>query len=86
MNPDDQEYFEDVYTGVWNEKMLKYDSVNNKVERINGPGFESMSWLSKDGLKAVVTINNYATNRFIGYCGSRIHQKRKMEYPESDQQ
>ncbi len=62
MNPDDQEYFEDVYTGVWNEKMLKYDSINNKVERINGPGFESMSWLSKDGLQAIVTINNTATN------------------------
>lgn len=62
MNPDDQEYFEDVYTGVWNEKMLRYDSVNNNVERINGPGFESMSWLSKDGLKAIVTINNTATS------------------------
>jgi tetratricopeptide (TPR) repeat protein len=62
MNPDDQEYFEDVYTGVWDEKMLKYDSINNKVERINGPGFESMSWLSKDGLQAIVTINNTATS------------------------
>ncbi len=62
MNPDDQEYFEDVYTGIWNEKMLKYDSVNNNVERINGPGFESMAWLSKDGLHAIVTINNTATN------------------------
>jgi tetratricopeptide (TPR) repeat protein len=62
MNPDDQEYFEDVYTGVWNEKMLKYDSINNNVERINGPGFESMSWLSKDGLHAVVTMNNTATS------------------------
>lgn len=62
MNPDDQEYFEDVYTGIWNEKMLKYDSINNSVDRINGPGFESMSWLSKDGLHAIVTINNTATN------------------------
>lgn len=61
MNPDDQEYFEDVYTGVWNQKMLKFDSINNKVERINGPGFESMSWLSKDGLHGLVTINNTAT-------------------------
>lgn len=61
MNPDDQEYFEDVYTGVWNEKMMKYDSITNNVERINGPGFESMSWLSKDGLKCIVTINNTAT-------------------------
>jgi Tol biopolymer transport system component len=62
MNPDDQEYFEDVYTGIWNEKMLKYDSVNNNVDRINGPGFESMSWLSKDGLRAIVTMNNTATS------------------------
>ena len=43
MNPDDQEYFEDVYTGIWNEKMLKYDSVNYNGDRINGPGFESRS-------------------------------------------
>ncbi|AEA44320.1 PD40 domain-containing protein [Fluviicola taffensis] len=62
MNPDDQEYFEDVYTGVWNEKMQKFDSISNNVERINGPGFESMSWMSKDGLHAFVTLNNTATS------------------------
>ncbi|MDR0803353.1 hypothetical protein [Fluviicola sp.] len=62
MNPDDQEYFEDVYTGVWNEQMHMFDSISNNVERINGPGFESMSWLSKDGLNAVVILNNTATN------------------------
>ncbi|WP_343747920.1 hypothetical protein [Fluviicola sp.] len=62
MNPDDQEYFEDVYTGVWNDNMRRFDSISNNVERINGPGFESMSWLSKDGLKAIVILNNTATN------------------------
>jgi tetratricopeptide (TPR) repeat protein len=62
MNPDDQEYFEDVYTGVWNSKMLRFDSISNNVERINSAGFESMSWLSKDGLHAIVTINNTATS------------------------
>lgn len=62
INPDDQEYFEDVYTGVWNEELNKYDSITNEVERINGPGFESISWISPDGLLAYVTLNTTATN------------------------
>lgn len=61
INPDDQEYFEDVYTGVWNELLNKYDSITNNVERINGPGFESISWISSDGLLAYVTLNTTAT-------------------------
>lgn len=61
INADDQEYFEDVYTGIWNEDLKKYDSISNNVERINGPGFETISWISNDGLLALVTLNTTAT-------------------------
>jgi tetratricopeptide (TPR) repeat protein len=87
MNPDDQEYFEDVYTGVWNEKMQKFDSITNNVERINGPGFESMSWMSKDGLHALVTLNNTATNakKVTGssdICEVELTKKGKWNVPK----
>lgn len=61
INPDDRLYFEDVYTGVWDETLKKYDSINNKVERINGKGFETISWISKDGNSALVTLNTSVT-------------------------
>lgn len=61
VNPDDRLYYEDVYTGVWNDDLKKYDSINNNVERINGKGFETISWISKDGNTALVTLNTSLT-------------------------
>jgi len=57
-NPDDQEYFEDIYKAYWNEKGLKWDSVTNDIDRINSNGFDSFSHMSEDGLTAWLTINN----------------------------
>lgn len=62
MNPDDEEYFEDIYTAVWNSDMNRFDSITNKIDRINSNGFESFNWLSPDGLSAVITFNNTATD------------------------
>jgi tetratricopeptide (TPR) repeat protein len=61
INPDDQAYFEDVYTGVWSDELNKFDSISNTVERINGKGFETMSWISKDGNSALITLNTTLT-------------------------
>jgi len=63
VNPDDQEYFEDIYTAEWNSSTQQWDSVtNNNVDRLNTNGFDAMSHLSPDGLHAVITMNNTATD------------------------
>jgi len=58
MNPDDQEYFEDIYRAVWNPETLMWDSISNDIERINSAGFDALNWMSPDGLHAVITMNN----------------------------
>ena len=62
LNPDDEQYFEDIYRAEWNETETKWDSVTNNLDRLNGPGFEAFSYVSKDGLKALMTLNTSATN------------------------
>ena len=57
-NPDNQEYFEDIYRSFWNETKMKWDSVSNNIDRINSNGFDSFSHLSEDGLTALLTVNN----------------------------
>lgn len=61
MNPDDEEYFEDIYSCVWNSELNRFDSITNKIERLNTKGFESFNWISPDGLRAIITYNNTAT-------------------------
>lgn len=61
-NPDDQEYFEDVYRAIWNNEAQQWDSITNEIDRINSDGFDSFSFLSKDGLVALMTINTSAIN------------------------
>jgi len=61
VNPDDQEYFEDIYSAQWNNATQQWDSVSNKIERLNTDGFDAMSWLYPDGLRAITTYNNNAT-------------------------
>ncbi len=58
MNPEDQEYFEDVYSAVWNAEDQQWDSISNDIDRLNTDGFDALNWISKDGLTAVVTWNN----------------------------
>jgi len=61
MNPDDQEYFEDIYKAVWNETSQNWDSLSNELGRINTDGFDAMTWISMDGLHALMTINTTAS-------------------------
>lgn len=57
-NPADQNYFEDVYEAVWNQKKQEWDSVSNKIGRLNSPGFDAVSFISADGERLYMTINN----------------------------
>jgi len=56
-NPDDQDYFEDIYRAVWNEEALIWDSVTNDIDRINSNGFDSFSHIDTTDLKAYITVN-----------------------------
>jgi hypothetical protein len=57
LNPDDQEYFEDVYRAKWNSETNMWDSITNDLERMNTDGFDALNWLSSDNLKGVMTLN-----------------------------
>jgi hypothetical protein len=57
-NPADQVYFEDVYYAVWNPKTSEWDSVTNKIGKLNTPGFDAISHISADGTVLFMTVNN----------------------------
>lgn len=63
MNPDDQEYFEDVYRAVWDAELNKWDSISNDLGRLNSDGFDAISYLSKDGNTGLMTVNMAAINK-----------------------
>lgn len=86
VNPDDQEYFEDIYSAVWNEATQQWDSVTNNVERLNTEGFDAMSYISRDGLYALIVYNNTATSdkRITGssdICEAEFTKKGKWAPP-----
>jgi hypothetical protein len=60
MNPDDQEFFEDTYYAVWNASTNSWDSISNELGRINTAGFDAITFISKDGLRGLMTINTSA--------------------------
>jgi tetratricopeptide (TPR) repeat protein len=59
-NPDDQQFFEDIYSAKWNPEINEWDSITNRLGRLNNDGFESVSYISEDGLTALITLNNSA--------------------------
>lgn len=61
-NPDDEQYFEDNYRAVWNESTKSWDSVSNDLDRVNGPGFDCISYIAADGLSGLMTLNTTATD------------------------
>ena len=58
MNPDDLEYFEDIYMVV--NYGGKWDSVTNDLGRLNTEGFDAFTYLSEDGKYGLMTINTEA--------------------------
>jgi len=66
LNPDDQEYFEDVYKATWNDETKTWDSITNDIERMNTDGFDALNWLSPDNLKGVLTLNiTYGDSKIV---------------------
>ncbi len=61
MNPDDQEFFEDTYYAVWNDETKDWDSLTNELGRINTDGFDAITFISRDGLQGLMTVNTTAT-------------------------
>lgn len=72
MNPDDQEFFEDTYYAVWNDQTNDWDSITNELGRINSDGFDAITFISRDGLHGLMTINTTATDAKKTTKGSDI--------------
>ena len=59
-NPDDEQYFEDIYQAKWNETYHTWDSITNELGKLNGDGFEAFTYLNSDASKALLTLNTTA--------------------------
>ena len=57
MNPDDQEYFEDIYRAVYNTETKSWDSITNDLKNFNSEAFDALTYISKDGKFGLMTIN-----------------------------
>ncbi len=59
-NPDDEQFFEDIYRAVWNQKFAMWDSVTNDLGKVNGDGFEAITYLNNDETYGLLTLNTTA--------------------------
>ena len=60
-NPDDEQFFEDIYRAKWNEQFKMWDSITNKVDKLNGSGFETFTYVNEDATHALLTLNTTQT-------------------------
>lgn len=74
LNPEEGQYFEDIYRAKWNQEDQIWDSITNSLDRLNGEGFEAFSWISDDGLHGIMTINNEAVDEKIVTKSSDIFE------------
>lgn len=72
INPNDDQYFEDIYQAEWSDSAQKWINVTNKIGKINGPGFEAFSYVKNDQSYALMTLNNSATDSGIDTKSSDI--------------
>src|SRR5690554_1192360 len=57
INPEDQQYFEDIYYAQWDEEINDWGKATNEVERLNTEGFDAINHISEDGTVAYLTVN-----------------------------
>ena len=86
-NPYDQEYYEDIYRGVYNAESGQYDSISNNLGRLNTTGFDALSYLSADGTYALTTLNTTAVDekpetRVSDICEVQISKKGDWSAPK----
>jgi tetratricopeptide (TPR) repeat protein len=62
INPGDNVFFEDIFKATWSDSKNTWVTASNKLEKVNSAGHESVSDISADGLKMLVTINDEADN------------------------
>jgi len=74
MNPDDQEFFEDVYRALWNAETNTWDSVTNDLGRINSDGFDAITYITPNGINGLMTVNLTATKAKKSTKGSDIFE------------
>jgi len=72
MNPDDQEFFEDIYHAYWNETEGTWDSITNELGRLNSDGFDCLTFISRDGMHGLMTMNTEALPKNKTTRGSDI--------------
>ncbi|MDX1651862.1 MAG: hypothetical protein R3277_05185 [Brumimicrobium sp.] len=57
LNPDDQRFFEDIYTATWSDSLNTWVQVTNDVERLNSDGFDGVGHILHSGDEIFLTIN-----------------------------
>jgi hypothetical protein len=74
MNPEDQNFFEDIYHAVWNDEINDWDSLTNELGRLNSEGFDALTYISPDGMRALLTVNTEALDKKKTTKGSDIFE------------
>lgn len=72
INPDDQQFFEDIYYSQWNDSINDWGKSTNELERLNTEGFDAISHISEDGTRLFLTVNTSVLNISNSTRGSDI--------------
>lgn len=87
INPDDEKYYEDIYRAKWNAATNSWDSITNDMDRLNSEGFDALSYISEDGINALLTLNNEysdkkSTTRVSDICEVEFSDKKRWGTPK----
>ncbi len=63
LNPDDQQYYEDMYHAIWDDVKKDWVIQTGTFVDINTNGFDAMSFISADGLFGLTTVNTSAAEK-----------------------
>jgi len=61
LNPEDQRFFEDMYHAVWDKNAGEWKINDETFDGINTEGFDALTFVSRDGLYGLGTINTSAS-------------------------
>jgi hypothetical protein len=61
LNPDDDNFFEDVYHAIYNPTKREWELKEETFESINTEGFDALSYASRNGLYLLGTVNTSAS-------------------------
>ncbi len=86
-NPFDQEYYEDIYRTVWNDKTKNWDSLSNNLGKMNTDGFDALSYIAPDGSYAITTLNTTVVDdkpvtKVSDICEVKVDRNGKWSAPK----